>query len=174
MTVFILPNEFLSKEQFVPIPYLEAEISNSEIFLGESFRLNVFSENRGDYGDIHIVSAAFPTISDTEDIVEVVSYDFSHTPHYVRIGDEIGAKYSGGVEKITAQYPSIESMNRPIPSGSSNHVDFLITPDEVGPFLVYLKSIDIPHTDEKSHFPRSGQLDHQDEYVLVYQVNVNP
>ena len=50
MTVFVLPEKFLGKEQFTPIPQLEVEISSTEIKLGESFRINTVSENTGDYG----------------------------------------------------------------------------------------------------------------------------
>ena len=89
MTVFVLPEKFLEKEQFTPTPLLEAEISNTQINLGESFRLSTISENTGDYGDIHIVSAGFPTLSYTEGIVRIVSYDFSNSPIYIEPGDEI-------------------------------------------------------------------------------------
>ena len=40
-------------------------ISEFDISLGDSFDLSIFSENRGDYGDIHIVSVGFP------DLVEI-------------------------------------------------------------------------------------------------------
>ena len=174
MTVFVLPEKFLGKEQFTPIPHLEAEISSTEIKLGESFRINTVSENIGDYGDIHIVSVAFPTLTKTDDIVKIVSYDFSNSPIYLESGDELGAKYSGGLETVFAQYPQIEAMNRPVHPGTKYFMDLQITPEETGPFTVYLKSIDIPHTSSLSHFPTQGQLDHQEEYVLVYTVNVNP
>jgi len=174
MTVFVLPEKFLGKDQFTPTPYLEAEVSSTQINLGESFRLSTISENIGDYGDIHIVSAAFPTLTKTDGIVRMVSYDFSNSPIYIESGDEIGAKYSGGLETVYAQYPSIEAMSRPIHPGTKYTMDLQITPDELGPFTVYVKSIDIPHTSSLSHFPTEGQLDHQGEYVLVYTVNVNP
>ncbi|MBA4454385.1 MAG: hypothetical protein H2B05_05520 [Nitrosopumilaceae archaeon] len=174
MTVFVLPEKFLDKEQFTPVPHLEVEIPSTEIKLGESFRVNTISENTGDYGDIHIVSAAFPTLTKTDGIVRIVTYDFSNSPIYINPGDEIGAKYSGGLETVVAQYPQIEAMNRPVHPGTKYFMDFQVTPEEPGPFTVYLKSIDIPHTSSLSHFPTQGQLDHQEEYVLVYTVNVNP
>lgn len=174
MTVFVLPEKFLGKEQFTPMPFLEAEISSEQIKLGESFRLSTTSENTGDYGDIHIVSVGFPTLIDTEEIVRIVSYDFSNSPIYIELGDEIGAKYSGGLKTVNAQYPQIEAMNRPVHPGKQFVMDLQITPDKPGPFTVYVKSIDIPHTSSKSHYPPDGTLDHQDEYVLVYTVNVNP
>lgn len=174
MTVFVLPEKYLLSEQLVPSPYLEVQLSNTEINLGESFRLNTISKNNGDYGDIHIVSAAFPTIQNIEGIVRVVSYDFSNSPNYILPGEEIGAMYSGGLETVFAKYPSIEAMNRPVHPGLEFVMDLQITPDEAGEFIVYLKSIDIPHSSPESHFPQSGLLDHQGEHVLVYTVNVHP
>jgi len=174
LTVFILPEKYIAKEQLVPSPYLEIELSSVEITLGESFRISSISENKGDYGDIHIVSAAFPTEQNIENIVQIASYDFSNSPQFIEPGEEIGAKYSGGLEIVSAQYPSIEAMNRPVHPGTKYVMDLQITPDEIGEFIVYMKSIDIPHSSSVSHFPQSGQLDHQGEYVLVYTVNVNP
>jgi len=174
MTVFVLPEKFLAKEQFAPSPHIEVELSSEEINLGESFRLDTTSENRGDYGDIHIVSISFPTLSEIDDIVKIVSYDFSNSPVFIESGDEIGAKYSGGSESVLAQYPSIEAMNRPTHPGTKYTMDLQITPNTHGPFTVFVKSIDIPHTNSRSHFPVDGQIDHQGEYVLVYTVNVNP
>ena len=49
LTVFVLPEKYIAKEQFVPSPYLEVELSSTEITLGESFRLSTISENKGDY-----------------------------------------------------------------------------------------------------------------------------
>ena len=174
MTIFVLPEKFLAKEQLAPSPFFEAKVSSTEIDLGESFRLSTVSENKGDYGDIHILSVSFPTLSEINQNVKILSYDFSNTPIYIEIGDEIGAKYSGGLETITAQYPSIEAMNRPVYPETKYVMDLQITPDESGPFTMYVKSIDIPHVNSFSHYPMDGTLDHQEEYVLVYTVNVNP
>lgn len=174
MTTYVLPEKFLAKEQFTPSPNVEVQISKSQIKLGESFRISTISENTGDYGDIHIVSIAFPTLSEIDDLIKIVSYDFSNSPIYIKKGDEIGAEYSGGVESVLAKYPSIEAMNRPAKPGMKYVMDLQITPDKSGPFLIYVKSIDIPHTSYISHYPQEGNLDHQGEHVLVYTINVNP
>ena len=174
MTVYVLPEKFLAKEQFTPSPILEVSISNEEINLGESFRVSTISENIGEYGDIHIVSVAFPILSKIDDEVRIVSYDFSNSPIYIAMGDEIGSNYSGGLESVIAEYPSIEAMNRPTHHGTEYVMDLQITPKLTGPFVVYLKAIDIPHTSSKSHYPQEGKVDHQGEYVLAYTVNVNP
>jgi hypothetical protein len=174
LTVFVLPEQYLSNERLNPQPYFEVELSESEISLGESFRVNIVSENRGDYGDIHIVSAAFPDLNEIGEVVDIVTYDFTQSPVYLVPGDEISHGYSGGLESTLSKYPSIEALIRPIHQGEKNHFEFIVTPEKSGIFTIYVKSIDIPHTSNLSHYPYSGILDHQDEYVLVYLVNVNP
>ena len=173
LTVFVLPPEYLSNEQFVPQPYFDVILSESEISLGESFRFDLISENKGDYGDIHIVSVAFPDLTEINNDLEIVTYDFTQLPTFISIGDKIGARYSGGLEYVTSQYPSIEAMNRPTPSETKYHLGLVITPQKSGVFSIYVKAVDIPHVSNLSHYPKSGVLDHQNEYVLVYSVNVS-
>lgn len=174
LTLFVLPEMYISNEQLIPQPYFEGRLSNTEISLGDSFRLGIESENKGEYGDIHIVSTSFPDLQEIGDQVQIMRYDFTQSPDYILVGDEIGARYNGGVEKTIAKYPSIEAMSRPIHPGDQYLFDIEVTPEKLGMFRVYVKSIDIPHTSNLSHFPQSGILDHQDEYVQVFKVNVNP
>jgi len=174
LTIFILPSEFLMTEQLVPEPYFTAILSKTNIALGDSFRLDIVSMNNGDYADIHIVSVAFPDLSRINDVVKITTYDFTLSPSYIYVDDEIGSKYSGGVETTLAQYPSIEAMSRPLKPDVPTYFDLLITPQELGIFNIYVKSIGIPHTSDLSHYPYSGILDHQNEYVSVYSVTVNP
>ena len=174
LTVFILPSEFLITEQLVPEPTFQTILSDSEITLGDSFRLDIVSVNNGDYADIHIVSVAFPDLTKINDIVKIATYDFTLSPSYISVDEEIGSKYSGGVETTLAQYPSIEAMSRPLKPDVLTHFDLVITPQELGIFNIYVKSIGIPHTSDLSHYPYSGILDHQNEYVEVYSVTVNP
>jgi len=174
LTIFILPGEFLLAEQLIPEPFFQATLSNSEIILGDSFRLDIVSVNNGDYADIHIVSVAFPDLVEIDDVVKIATYDFSLSPSYISIGEKIGSKYSGGVETTFAQYPSIEAMSRPLKSNIETHFDIVVTPNASGIFDIYVKSIGIPHSSNVSHYPYSGILDHQNEYVQVYSVTVNP
>ena len=144
-TIFILPEKYLSTEQLVPQPYFEVVLSDQEIILGDSFRLSIVSENRGDYGDIHILSTSFPTLSEIAGIVEIITYDFTQSSVSIAPGDIIGAKYSGGLESAIAKYPSIEAMNRPILPGAENHLELIITPEKPEIFTIYVKSVNIPH-----------------------------
>ena len=174
LTIFILPSEFLMTEQLIPKPSFQAVLSDSEIILNDSFRLDITSVNNGDYADIHIVSVAIPELIEIDDVVKIATYDFTLSPSYISVGEEIGSKYSGGVETTISQYPSIEAMSRPLKSDVETHFDIVVTPKKSGIFNIYVKSIGIPHTSDVSHYPYSGILDHQNEHVLVYSVTVNP
>ena len=174
LTVFILPEQYMSHEKLISQPHFDAKISDREISLGESFRLDIVTENRGEYGDIHILSTAFPDLTEIGHVVNIVTYDFTQPPTNIVPGDKVIAKYSGGLEYMVAKYPSIEAMSRPIHPGSTYHLSQIITPEKQGIFSIYVKSVNIPHTSDLSHHPQTGILDHQKEYVQVYSVNVNP
>ena len=175
LTIFVLPENYLSNDQLVPKPHLEINLSESEINLGDSFDLSIVSKNIGDYGDIHIISVAFPDLHEIEnDVVQITTYDFTQSPQYILPGDAIGSNYSGGLESVVSEYPSIESMSRPIRSEQTHNIEFVITPQSSGNFTIYVKSINIPHTDVLSHFPQTGILDHQNEHVLSFVVGVTP
>ena len=175
--VFILdifPEKYLNKNQLEPSPFFEIELSDSEINLGESFQFKINSKNIGDYGDIYIISVAFPTLETLDDKVRITHYDLSHSPLMIEIGDELGSNYTGGIETVQAKYPSIEAMNRPAPSDAEFHIDLLITPDKTEPFVIYVKNVAFPHISNDSHYPKKGVLDQQNEFVRKYTIEVNP
>lgn len=174
ITFYVYPNEIYQQSNLVPKPKLDVALSSNEIKYGESFVLDIISTNIGDIADIQIVSISFPKLEEMKDIVKIKNYDFTQSPHYVNIGDEIGAKYSGGKETVFAKYPSIEAYSRPVPSGTMNTISVQISPPEPGIFDVYVKSIGIPHFTDESHYPKIGILDHQSEMVEVYSVTVKP
>ena len=173
LTVYIFPEFYMSKDLLVSQPHLEVSVSEFDIPLGDSFDLTIFSENRGDYGDIHIVSVGFPDLIKIDrNIVQITSYDFSQSSVYLLPGEDISMDYSLGMTSTVAQYPSIEAMNRPVFPDSKNHLTMSITPELSGPFTVYIKAINVPHVANVTHFPQYGVLDQQREHVLVYSINV--
>ncbi len=174
LTLYILPEQYMSNEKLISEPMFEVTISEKEISLGESFNVDIITKNGGDYGDIHILSTAFPNVVEIDETVRITTYDFTQTPVKVIPGDEMIARYSGGLEHIKAKYPSIEATSRPIHPGSTYKMSQIVTPETVGNFSVLIKSVNIPHTSDLSHYPQSGILDHQGEFVQVYSVNVNP
>ena len=174
LSLVVFPPLYLSKEIPVPQPYFEVKVSNSSISLGESFGVNIFSKNIGDYGDIHILSVGFPSLEKITDEVKVVNSNFNHQYHFIEKNTLVGSNYSAGDQKVKSPYALIEIMNRPSPQNGSYDFQLLVTPKNTGLYEIYVKSIEIPHTGELSHFPRQGMLDPQGEYVSVYSVMVNP
>ena len=65
-------------------------------------------------------------------------------------------------------------LNHPLKPYVETHFDIVLNPKNSGIFDVYVKSIGIPHSSDISHYPTSGVQDHQNEYVSVYSVAVNP
>ncbi len=173
LSLGVFPPLYLSKDLPSPQPYLEVKIPNNSISLGESFDLNIFSKNIGDYGDIHILSIGFPSLEKITDEVKVINSNFNHQYNFIEKNTLVGSNYSAGDHKVESQYALIEIMNRPSPPNGSYDFQLLITPKNAGLYEIYVKVIEIPHTGELSHFPQQGLLDPQGEYVSVYSVMVN-
>ena len=172
MTLVILPEEYRSHKIVEPQPIHSTSVSENEIILGDSFKIEIEMENQNDFADIVLTSVGFPNLENL-DSVEVIGYDFTQSPKEIDIGYEVGSDYTYG-EVVPAVYPSIEADSRNIPADSQFRMVLLITPPEVGVFEVYVKTVAIPHTTELSHYPYEGKIDPQGEFVDVFSVMVSP
>ncbi len=173
MTLVIFPQEFLSKSTIEPQPTQEITIDSDEISLGESFQIRVQIINKNDISDILITSVGFPNLQEIGDKIEIISYDYTQSPRYIKSGEKLNSEYASGGH-IPAEYPSIEAYSRNVAADTSYRMVLGITPTNVGVFEIYVKTIAIPHTTNLSHYPQDGFIDPQGEYVSVYTVNVNP
>lgn len=173
LTLFLLPPNFLEKQNLVPQPTLDVKLEKSKINLGESFEIKITSNNIGDPADIQIVSIQFPNLKEIGNIVKITEFDFTQSPHYVLVGDEVGSEYTAGLKTVAAKYPSIEAFSRPINTGDQYHIGLEITPEFAGEFTIHVKSVILPHYTDLAHYPQSGHLDYQGEYVEVYSVEVS-
>jgi len=173
MTLVIFPQEYLSQSVVEPQPIQEITIDSNEIVLGESFQINIQIINKNDISDILITSVGFPNLQEIEDEIEIISYDYTQSPRYIKPGEKLNSDYTSGGH-ILAEYPSIEAYSRNVVQDTSYHMVFGITPTSGGIFEIYVKTIAIPHTTDLSHYPQDGFKDPQGEYVSVYTVNVNP
>ena len=173
MTLVIFPQEFLAQNTIEPQPTQEITIDSNEISLGESFQIEIQIINKNDISDILITSVGFPTLQVIGDEIEIISYDYTQSPRYIKPGEKINSEYTSG-GPVLAEYPSIESYSRNVLQDTSFHMVLDITPTSGGVFEIYVKTIAIPHTTDLSHYPQDGFKDPQGEYVSVYTVNVNP
>jgi len=173
MTIVIFPQEFLSQGIIEPQPTQEITIDSDEISLGESFQIKVQIINQNDVSDILITSVGFPNLQEIGDKIEIISYDYTQSPRYIKPGEKLNSEYTSGGH-ILAEYPSIEAYSRNVVQDTSYHMVLSITPTNGGIFEIYVKTIAIPHATDLSHYPQDGFKDTQGEYVSVYTVNVNP
>lgn len=173
MVLLVVTPEYSNVKALEPQPAFTAKLSSDRIRLGDSFGIAINSSNSHDPADIQIVSIAFPSITQIGSQVQIVGYDFTQSPRYVKTGDEIGYDYSGGTKTVKAQYPSIEAYSRPVGPGAHYSIEVRITPDSVGNFTVFAKTVAIPHSGDHSHYPYSGIRDHQNEYVESFSVVVS-
>jgi len=173
LTLFVLPPNFLEMQKLAPQPTLDVTLEKSKINLGESFEIKITSNNIGDPADIQIVSIQFPNLKEISDNVKITEFDFTQSPYYVLVGDEVGSEYTAGLKTVTAKYPSIEAFSRPINTGDQYHIGLAITPESVGEFVIHVKSVILPHYTDLAHYPQSGQLDYQGEYIEVYSIKVS-
>lgn len=174
-STYVLPKTYLSLPSVIPLPTLtNIKISESQVAVGESFEVNITAANQGDRADIQIISVAFPNLTSSKGLVHVKEHDFTNSPIFIEIGDEIGSAYGGLKKTVIAKYPSIEAFGRPWNAGESHSLAIEVRPDTAGRFVMFVKLVALPHTSDLAHFPKEGMRDHQEEFVEVYSVVVQP
>lgn len=148
------------------------------LHLGESFVVTITSANLGDTADFQIASISFPNITSNihdniaNKIVSILHHNFTQSPVFISIGDEIGSEYTGLTKTTTAKYPSIEFYNSPWAANTLYEAQLQIKPVYEGDFVVFVKAVALPHTTDLSHYPAVGIRDQQQEYVNVYHITV--
>jgi hypothetical protein len=149
-----------------------AKLSNSKVILGESFDLTITTRNNGDTADMQVVSLSFPNITSIDSIVKISDYNFTQKPVFIEVGDKVGSEYYGFDKVINAPYPSIEANSRPWHTGDYYQISIDVKPTSVGRFVIFLKTIALPHINELDHYPRFGIKDYQGEFIAVPSVDV--
>ncbi|HYJ01405.1 MAG TPA: hypothetical protein VEW92_04255 [Nitrososphaeraceae archaeon] len=149
-----------------------AKLSNSKVILGESFDLTITTRNNGDTADMQVVSLSFPNITSIDSIVKISDYNFTQKPVFIEVGDDVGSEYYGFDKVIKAPYPSIEANSRPWHTGDYYQISIDVKPTSVGRFVIFLKTIALPHINELDHYPRFGIKDYQGEFIAVSSVDV--
>lgn len=173
LSLYVLPQSYLEIEPRRPAPAITSvAISADEIQLGESFTISMTGANAGDEADMQTVSVGFPDLANNS--AKVLSQNFAQTSRQIRVGDQIGSSYSGFQQVVNATYPAIEASSRPWRGGSEYAIEMQVTPEKEGEFRIFVKSVALPHSWDGAHYPQSGTLDQQGEYVQVYSVHVKP
>jgi hypothetical protein len=173
VSIYILPDIYVRAPKPKPVPIIsKANISSPVIHLGKTFYFDLQAKNIGNDADMQIISIAFPNLTRTDRNVYIRQSDLTQKPLFINIGDKVGSDYSGLENVVYAKYPSIEAFSRPWHSNVPHNMKLEIRPSSVGKFIIFLKVISLPHTDDLAHYPHQGIKDFQNEYVKVYPVEV--
>jgi hypothetical protein len=172
LAVFFLPQPYsLTLAPPKPAPVITSvAISDESIPLGSEFSIRVSAANRGEPADLQLVSVAFPNATRT-DIVIINDHNFKQTPSFIAPGEPLASGYTG-IQSIAASYPAVEAISRPWEPGEAYNIDLSVRPETEGRFVIFVKAVGLPHNGDQAHFPESGIMDQQQEYVAVYEVLV--
>jgi hypothetical protein len=140
----------------------DVSLSAPDIALGQALTISVTGKNNGEDADMQIVSVGFPNLTTTDNI-KILKHNFDQTP---------SSGYSDTDSSVLAQYTSIEVFSRPWEAGKTYSADIEVIPKTEGRFVVFIKSVALPHTWEQAHYPQDGTLDQQKEFVETYSVEV--
>lgn len=171
LTLYVFPQSYQIQLRRPEVVVTDVSLSDAEVALGQPFIISVTGTNRGDDADMQIVSIGFPNLTRTDN-VEIISHNFDQTPDLIQAGEEIGSAYGGSAVAVKAQYASIEAFSRPWEGGNSYRINLQAEPEAEGRFVIFVKSVAFPHSWDGAHWPAEGTVDHQQEFVRVYDVQV--
>ena len=183
------PNYFLLRSETSkpkPMPIITyVNTSTSTIKEGESFKISLVATNKGDNADVQTVSVSFPNSTSlisrasidnkgNNTLATILRENFTQNPLFIARGDQIGSNYSGGGQTTIATYPVIQFYSRPWESNHTYQSILEVKPPSnfTGKFMMFVKSVGLPHTISLSHYPYAGIQDSQHEFVDVYNVEV--
>jgi hypothetical protein len=172
LSLYVFPQLYQSIEARRPQAIVtNVSLSAPDIALGQSLTISVTGTNNGEDADMQIVSVGFPNITTTDNI-NILKHDFNQTPILIAPGELLSSEYSDTDSSVMAQYASIEAFSRPWEAGNTYTADIEVIPKMEGRFVVFVKSVALPHTWDQAHYPQAGTLDQQKEFVEIYSVQV--
>ncbi len=173
LSLYVFPQSYQSIEPRRPKAIMtDVSLSAPTIALGQSLIISVTGTNNGeDAADMQIVSLGFPNLTSIDNI-KMLNHNFTQTPMLITPGKLLSSQYSSTEESVPAQYASIEAFSRPWEAGKTYSADIEAIPKTEGKFVVFIKSVALPHTWEQAHYPLDGTLDQQKEFVETYSVQV--
>jgi hypothetical protein len=173
LSLYVFPQSYQSIEPHRPQAIVtDVSLSAPDIALGHALTISVTGTNNGeDAADMQIVSVGFPNLTSIDNI-KILKHNFTQTPMLITPGELLSSQYSTTEESVSAQYASIEAFSRPWEADKTYSADIEVIPKTEGKFVVFIKSVALPHTWEQAHYPQDGTLDQQKEFVETYSVQV--
>jgi hypothetical protein len=172
LSLYVFPHSYQLIETRRPQPIVtDVSLSAPDIALGQALTISVTGTNNGEDADMQIVSVGFPNVTTTDNI-KILKHDFDQTPILIAPGELLSSEYSDTDSSVVAQYASIEAFSRPWEPGKTYSADVQVIPKTEGRFVIFIKSVALPHTWEGAHHPQDGILDQQKGFVELYSIQV--
>jgi hypothetical protein len=172
LSLYVFPQLYQSIEARRPQAIVtDVSLSAPDIALGQTLTISVTGTNNGEDADMQIVSVGFPNLTTTDNI-NILKHDFNQMPILIAPGELLSSEYSDTDSSVLTQYASIEAFSRPWEAGKTYTADIEVAPKTEGRFVVFVKSVALPHTWDQAHYPQDGTLDQQREFVETYSVQV--
>ena len=172
LSLYVFPQSYQSIEARRPQANVtDVILSTHDITLGQALTISITGTNNGEDADMQVVSVGFPNLTTTENI-KVLKHNFDQTPIWIAPGELLSSEYSDTDSSVLSQYTSIEAFSRPWETGKIYSADIEVIPKTEGSFVIFVKSVALPHTWEQAHYPQEGILDQQKEFVETYSVQV--
>ncbi len=172
LSLYVFPQSYQSIEARRPQANVtDVTLSTHDITLGQALTISITGTNDGEDADMQVVSVGFPNLTTTDNI-KVLKHNFDQTPIWIAPGELLSSEYSDTDSSVLAQYTSIEAFSRPWETGKIYSADIEVIPKTEGRFVIFVKSVALPHTGEQAHYPQDGILDQQKEFVESYSVQV--
>jgi uncharacterized protein YbdZ (MbtH family) len=172
LSLYVFPQSYQSIEARRPQANVtDVIISTPDVTLGQALTISITGTNNGEDADMQVVSVGFPNLTRTDNI-KILTHNFDQTPILIAPGEILSSEYSDTDSSVLAQYTSIEAFSRPWETGKTYSADIEVIPNTEGRFVIFVKSVALPHTWEQAHYPQDGILDQQKEFVEVYSVQV--
>ncbi|MBD0299854.1 MAG: hypothetical protein ICV82_06250 [Nitrososphaera sp.] len=172
LSLYVFPQSYQSIEARRPQAIVtDVSLSATDIALGQALTISVTGTNNGEDADMQIVSVGFPNLTTTDNI-KILKHNFDQRPTLIAPGELLSSEYSDTDSSVLAQYASIEAFSRPWEAGKTYSADIEAIPKTEGKFVVFIKSVALPHTWKQAHYPQWGILDQQKEFVETYSVEV--
>jgi hypothetical protein len=173
LSLYVFPQSYQSIEPRRPQAIVnDVNLSAPTLTLGQALIISVTGTNNGeDAADMQLVSVGFPNLTSIDNI-KILKHNFTQTPMLITPGKLLSSQYSSTGESVLAQYASIEAFSRPWEAGKTYSANIEAIPKTEGKFVVFIKSVALPHTWDRAHYPQDGTLDQQKEFVGTYSVQV--
>ena len=150
-----------------PIPTLVSVNYTDSIEVGEWITITIVARNDGGTAEWQTIHVGFPDNPPLENI-EIVSHNLSKAEPYPP-GTVLPANY--GEINITSTYVMVEGVHEPWDYGEEHSMTVRVKPENIGTFTFYVKTVS--RVEGVCARPTDTK-DQQDEYVYVYEINVQP